>query len=74
MTVVSAREQIDEQVSQEEYLFVFYYVFLLIDCCCGSTLLIKLQNGAVLPNESQPVALVVGGHGAADDTVGVVDL
>ena len=45
-------------------------MFLLIDCCCGSTLLIKLQNGAVLPDEGQPVTLAVGGHGTADDTVG----
>ena len=40
----------------------------------GSGLLVQLQDSAVLPDEGQAVALVVGVHGAADDGVGVVDV
>ena len=39
-----------------------------------SRLLVQLQDRAVLPDKSQPVALFVGLHGAADHAVRVGDI
>ena len=52
------------------FIALYNYKFATLN----SGLPIKLQNGAVLPGEGQPVALVVGGHGAADHAVGVGDV
>lgn len=51
------------------------YVYMLgYFCQRDLALLIELKDCSVFPDESQPVALVIGGHGTTDHAVGIGDV